>query len=125
MTETIQSYFERQIDWSRETCPAASASVALTGDAEIGLLALERMVSEVNHALAVLHDIRLVTVALLDDRIGDDRVDVQLPVQLFGLHGHVAIQPQQIKPNNSPHAHPRFRRGHYRDRVTSQLRSAA
>ena len=51
--------------------------------------------------------------------------DVQLPVHLLGLHGHVAIQPQQIKPNNAPHAHPRFRRGHYRARVTSQLKVAA
>lgn len=52
-------------------------------------------------------------------------VVVQLPVHLLGLHGHVAIQPQQIKPNNAPHAHPRFRRGHYRARVTSQLKVAA
>lgn len=35
------------------------------------------------------------------------------------------IRPQQIKSNNAPHAHPRFRRGHYRDRVTSQLMVAA
>lgn len=37
----------------------------------------------------------------------------------------VLDQPQQIKPNNAPHAHPHFRRGHYRDRVTSQLMVAA
>ena len=45
-----------------------------------------------------------VEAALNDHRIDDDRVDVQLPFQLFGLHGHVAIQPQQIKPNNAPHS---------------------
>lgn len=31
----------------------------------------------------------------------------------------------KIDPNNAPHAHPRFRRGHYRARVTSQLKVAA
>lgn len=105
--------------------PAASATVALARDAQISLLALEWMVAEVDHALAVLHDIRFVTIAPLNDRIGDDRVNVQLPVQLFSLHGHVAIQPKQIKSKNSPHARPRFRRGHYRDQVTSQLKVAA
>lgn len=105
--------------------PAASAPVPLAGDAQVGFLALERVIPEVDHALAVLHNIRFITVAFLNDRIGDDRVDVQLPVKLFGLHGHVAIQPQKIKSNNAPHAHPRFRRGHYRDRVTSQLMVAA
>lgn len=31
----------------------------------------------------------------------------------------------KIKSNNSPHARPHFRRGHYRDQVTSHLRVEA
>lgn len=60
----------------------------------------------------------------LDLRIVERRIDVQLPVNLFRLPGHVAVQPEQVVPNNTLHARP-LRRGHYRDRVTSQLRVAA
>ena len=123
--EQRKSFAENNVALSQGEGVPVSTSVALARDAQIGLPALERVVSEVDHALTVLHHIRLVTIAPLDDRIDDDRVDVQLPVHLLGLHGHVAIQPQQIKPNNAPHAHPRFRRGHYRARVTSQLKVAA
>lgn len=110
----------------KEHRPAASASVALARDAQVGLLPLERMVSEVDHALAVLHDIRLIAAALLDHRIDDDRVDVQLPFQLFGLHGHVDIQPQQIKPDNSPHSpFPQKSREHEPVNYPCQIRELA
>ncbi len=48
----------------------------------------------------------------------------ELPVNLFRLPGHVAVQPEQVVPNNTLHPRP-LRAGHYRDRVTSQWRSAA
>lgn len=52
------------------------------------------------------------------------RIDIQLPLNLFRLPGHVAVQPEQVVPNNTLHGRP-LRAGHYRDRVTSQLRDAA
>lgn len=63
--------------------------------------------------------------ATFNDWVRQDRLDEQFPVNLFVLDGHVAIQPKQIKSNNSPHDRPRFRRGQYRAQVTSQLRCAA
>lgn len=84
---------------------AVPTTVSLAGNAQVGLLALDRVISEVNHPLAVLHDVCVFTApAPLDARVQEDRVDIQLPVQLFGLHGHVAFQPQQIIPNNAPHS---------------------
>ena len=101
---------------------AAPASVTLAGDAEVGFLPLERVVSEVNNTLAVLNNVRVFAVAARNDWTLHLNVDVELPLKFFNLEGHQSVQSKQVK-THQPHA--RHGGGHYRDRVTSQLRAAA
>lgn len=84
----------------RSTSPA---SVALALDAQVGLLPLDRVITEVNDPRPMFDDIGLVAVAGLNDRVTQLSIDVQLAVDLFGEHREVAIQPKQPKPDVSFH----------------------
>lgn len=62
----------------------------------------------------------------LNDRVRQDRVDEQFPIDLFVLDGHVAIQPKQIEPDNSPHSlTPVKSREHEPVNSTCQIRELA
>jgi hypothetical protein len=104
--------------------PAATASVALALDPQVGILPLDRMIAEMNNPRSVLHDVGSIAIARPSNVLERNGIDIEFPVNLLDLLRHVPIKPQQIETYQTLHARP-FRAGHYRDRVTSQLRSAA
>lgn len=102
---------------------AAAATVPLTLDPQVGFLPLMRVVAKVDEALPVLDHVGIVAFAGRNVTVGVDGLHVDEGLAFDGLRRE-GEPPLNSQPIHVCHARP-LCGGHYRARVTSQLRVAA
>lgn len=118
----IAKWLAPEVFCVQEDVAAATASVTLALDPKVRLFPLDREVSKVHHASAVLHNVGLVAGAFQRAVLDQDSLDVELPSLFFGHRADEAIQTQQIK---TRHSNPPKRREHEPFGATCQMRNAA